>query len=900
MLIKLTPAPSSTPTPTILFAISFPDLPGSLPVPAAWAAQLARLVADDLEAPPALHALDRAAALPALLAEVQFDLPQGRIACSFLDGATEEWSLEDGCREMLARVICDVEESGRAEERAREWTRKIEAERERLAREEREKEEEREAELERAYEEKNQSLRSKGKAKEQSLNSPPTSLKGTTRPKNRLHKSRSLLMALVATFSSPSPPPAPASAPPTRTSYSSPPRSPSPLRAFRRASFTSLRAESNSSSKTPSSSSSSATSAPHSPAPTRPIPPTPKRTRSASSTSPASSPPTSPTPAPAPFNQPSQQQTPALHNLETPPGSAPPSAPSSAFSQQQRAHVRARPSREELSPRALRRRARSTLVDAFRLHVVPELGRRVALFEGPVRCDQGPPEFELDVEWERDDGVSAARAPGGGYPAWVARSMLRRAEARMRELEGTWPALAGLPTQSESPRADDAQGPFSPVSASFPSSPSRVATFEPWSSGSESESETDTDGTESESGGALSDVGDEGEEELEGYERVEDEDDSDGSSVHTPESGHSIGYGLPKTPSPSTPPRRQGHGHGQDASASTTSSYFTCTDEDEEQEQEAQRPGGGSHIRAPAHSGLDSQPHSRQVSGSGAGRAAHRRGTTSDREVKRAQRERRRAEHAAKAEHTAFGCMTARLRRVLAQGAAARGLGRAQRAEAERLREGRGVRRAWLGRRGGPATVQQARVFKASDLGRWAWDAADAEREAEEERLLGELEGEEGREAGKDMPPAYEDVVAETPVPHALRRMRPAPPMHRAAALAHLDGLELDVADDLEVLEAVGALDGLDIDVDLEHLDLSDALDIDGMALAVDGDLEYEGELGFGHGGGDVFADAGSKGKGARGRRVPVPHLGGKGKVKGTGRRRDVPVWERRLQPVGV
>ncbi|KAJ7724207.1 hypothetical protein B0H16DRAFT_325529 [Mycena metata] len=200
MLIKLTPPPSPAPTPTILFALAFPDLPGNLPVPPAWAAQLARLVADDLEAPPALHALDRAAALPALLAEVQFDLSQGRVTCAFLDGATEEWSFADECREMLSKVICDVEQSGRAEERAREWTKKVEAERERVAREEREREEEREAEMERAYEAKTQSLRAKGKEKEQSLNSPSTSLKGTTRPKSRLHKSRSLLMALVHVF----------------------------------------------------------------------------------------------------------------------------------------------------------------------------------------------------------------------------------------------------------------------------------------------------------------------------------------------------------------------------------------------------------------------------------------------------------------------------------------------------------------------------------------------------------------------------------------------------------------------------------------------------------------------------------------------------------------------------
>jgi hypothetical protein len=214
MLIKLTPPPSPSPTPTILFALAFPDPPAHLPLPPAWALQLARLAADDLEAPPALHALDRAAAFPSLLSEVLFDLPRARVACAFLDGAAEEWDLGPRCAEMLARVIRDVEESGRAEERAREWQRAIETERARAEREvgererememEKEKEKERaererEAELEREYEEKMQSLKAgKGKAKAQSLNSPPASPKGAARPKGRLHRSKSVLMALVA------------------------------------------------------------------------------------------------------------------------------------------------------------------------------------------------------------------------------------------------------------------------------------------------------------------------------------------------------------------------------------------------------------------------------------------------------------------------------------------------------------------------------------------------------------------------------------------------------------------------------------------------------------------------------------------------------------------------------
>ncbi|KAL1739533.1 hypothetical protein HDZ31DRAFT_49239 [Schizophyllum fasciatum] len=57
--------------------------------------------------------------------------------------------------------------------------------------------------------------------------------------------------------------------------------------------------------------------------------------------------------------------------------------------------------RAVLSARALRRRARSTLVDVFRRYVLPEL---------------------------------VSRFPPGGYYAWVTASMVRRAHARMEEL----------------------------------------------------------------------------------------------------------------------------------------------------------------------------------------------------------------------------------------------------------------------------------------------------------------------------------------------------------------------------------------------------------------------------------------------------------------------------------
>ncbi|KAJ7109777.1 hypothetical protein C8R44DRAFT_934449 [Mycena epipterygia] len=851
MLIKLAPPPSAAATPTILFAISFPDLPLSLPVPPAWAAQLARLTADDLEAPPVLHALDRAAALPCLLAEVLFDLPAARVACTFLDGAAEDWSMDARCADMLARVIQDVEESGRAEERAREWARAVEEERARLqmAREqaqeaEQEREKDREAEMEREYESQLRSLKAKGKGKEQSLNSPPTSVKGA-RPKSRLHRSRSLLMALVATFSnspaSSSLPKAPVSAPASRSSFSdTSPRAPSPLRAFaRRASFSAL--------------SSMARADPPASEPSDPF---------------ADEPPASPPPPPPP--------APVPHNLETPPASAPPSAPSSAFARQQGQGQSAPFSGtafsflergKEMTPRALRRRARSTLVDAFRAHVLPELGGRVGLFEASSSTSSPPraPSVQEPVESESN---SALRAPGGGYHAWVARSMLRRAEARMRELEEAWPAL----TRRASPYASaDSQSPqspsyppFSPDSLAFSASPTtivfpasptspthpRQATFEAWSSDeSESESESDDDDDDEDDSG------------IEGGSDGSGETDTDGSSVHTPESGHSIVYG---------------HGHALDVSTSTTSSYFTCSDATETEADAEKTPTQvittTSHLRAGAQS--SESPTTR--------RAAARK--------KEEARERKRAARAARAEHTAFARMTARLRLLLAQGAAQRGAGLAQKEESERLREGRGVRRGWL--EGGRAALVVAgrkntnkkakgnsalglglgKAFRPSGLGRWVWDAVDAE--AEEDEGEGEVVAEK--------PPAYEDAVAFARR-HTVHRTRARAPITRSRAhtsLAHLDTLELEVELDVDVhfdaeLDAA-ALDGLDIDVDLEHLDLSNALDAEGMGFDGDGG----GDMGMG---GfrdvDVFADVTGSGKGR-----------GKGRRE-KGRRE---VWERR------
>ena len=77
MLLRLVPP---APLPTILFTLTFPTLPQSLPLPASWDAHL-QLVADThLAAPPDLHALDKSVTWIALLDTVTFDLVSFHLA----------------------------------------------------------------------------------------------------------------------------------------------------------------------------------------------------------------------------------------------------------------------------------------------------------------------------------------------------------------------------------------------------------------------------------------------------------------------------------------------------------------------------------------------------------------------------------------------------------------------------------------------------------------------------------------------------------------------------------------------------------------------------------------------------------------------------------------------------
>jgi hypothetical protein len=114
MQIKLVPATSE---PAVLFAVIFPDL-DYLPMPPSWAEQLRILQHDDLELPPSMHALDRAAGLIGLVSEITFDVPALSISCRMIDGVVEEWPLmEQNCLGALERVVRDVRESSAEMER---------------------------------------------------------------------------------------------------------------------------------------------------------------------------------------------------------------------------------------------------------------------------------------------------------------------------------------------------------------------------------------------------------------------------------------------------------------------------------------------------------------------------------------------------------------------------------------------------------------------------------------------------------------------------------------------------------------------------------------------------------------------------------------------------------------
>ncbi|TRM61858.1 hypothetical protein BD626DRAFT_405151 [Schizophyllum amplum] len=111
MLIKLIPV---APQPTVLFSFVFQNLEdtGVDNIPSGWETQLSALNRDGLELPKNLHALDKAAGIPALIEDVVFSVPALTVVCRYQDGAVEEWPLmEQSCLDTLDNVIADVMES---------------------------------------------------------------------------------------------------------------------------------------------------------------------------------------------------------------------------------------------------------------------------------------------------------------------------------------------------------------------------------------------------------------------------------------------------------------------------------------------------------------------------------------------------------------------------------------------------------------------------------------------------------------------------------------------------------------------------------------------------------------------------------------------------------------------
>ena len=114
MLLRLIPEP---PVPTILFSLDFFNPNDTIPIPAFWGSQLHLVVQDELEMPPSLLGLDKAAWSVALLKEVNFNIVTRMISIVFADNAVKEWYLEDvNLLQALNSILDVVRESSVAAE----------------------------------------------------------------------------------------------------------------------------------------------------------------------------------------------------------------------------------------------------------------------------------------------------------------------------------------------------------------------------------------------------------------------------------------------------------------------------------------------------------------------------------------------------------------------------------------------------------------------------------------------------------------------------------------------------------------------------------------------------------------------------------------------------------------
>jgi len=140
MLIRLLPTP---PHPSVLFNITFEDLPDGLSLPPTWTTHLSNLMHDELPMPKWQHTLDKATFFSCVLDEVIFDIPALLVTCRFVDGTLTEWKinadrLATKCLKTLESVVDDVclstliAEQEQQREKHREKEQAWERERERL------------------------------------------------------------------------------------------------------------------------------------------------------------------------------------------------------------------------------------------------------------------------------------------------------------------------------------------------------------------------------------------------------------------------------------------------------------------------------------------------------------------------------------------------------------------------------------------------------------------------------------------------------------------------------------------------------------------------------------------------------------------------------------------------
>ncbi|PFH51197.1 hypothetical protein AMATHDRAFT_47342 [Amanita thiersii Skay4041] len=377
MLIRLIP---DSPHPSVLFALTFANTPfaystertHNIPhasihneaahgtpicISPGWTNQLAALANDDLDAPTALHALDRAAGIPTLLQEVTLDIPSCTIRCLFIDGSVEEWAWPppSPCNAQNPGVPADKRPRALGGAAAmRHYLDMLEGVIKDVAQSTIEEDRERQKELFALQQQQQEQQRRRNECTFTHPSIPRANIKSHK-------KQRSFFMNFVASIVNLSP----------ASSANLHPRLPPPL------------------------------------SPVSPIPP---------KLSPHSVPlPLTPTPPP----------TPTFIRSPFPPLWSPPSRTLKQTLRSIEPPINA--------SRALRWHARSALVDTFRRFVLPEIA---------VRCSYGSYRNSHAINMTSCHPDNLGKV-GGGYYVWILESVLRRAGERMDELV-SMAAAAGM------------------------------------------------------------------------------------------------------------------------------------------------------------------------------------------------------------------------------------------------------------------------------------------------------------------------------------------------------------------------------------------------------------------------------------------------------------------------